>query len=202
MLVQSSHGPTDYMSTREFTSGIPRANYSPRYIGWPVIIRNNKLTADRRFLVGITLLDTRWRSSLATANTDSTRALDRLFQLVLLNLSDRTSVQPYALSLSLTHTHTLSLSLSLSLFSTQTNNILRNVVTIEPPRGCIDSWETLVEGRSIKKWEREVFANTKCLILCRRNSIIIFSEFYRNVTTVHIWYDVSERLNIKSYKDI
>jgi len=107
-----------------------------------------------------------------------------------------------ALSLSHTHTHTLSLSLSLSLFSTQTNNILRNVVTIEPPRGCIDSWETLVEGRSIKKWEREVFANTKCLILCRRNSIIIFSEFYRNVTTVHIWYDVSERLNIKSYKDI
>lgn len=43
--VQSTRGPTDYMSTRESRVRTVRFDIS---VG-PVIIRNNKLTADRRF---------------------------------------------------------------------------------------------------------------------------------------------------------
>lgn len=120
MPVQSTRADQRIMCLRGNSHRESRANHSPRYIGWPVIIRNNKLTADRPFSVGITLLDTRWRFSLATANTNSTRALDRLFQLALLNLSDRTAVQAYALFLS------FFFSRFFLLFSTRTNNISCN----------------------------------------------------------------------------
>lgn len=159
--VQSTRADQRIICLRGNSPRESRANRSPRYIGWPVIIRNNKLTADRPFPVGIALLDTRWRFSLATANTNSTRALDRLFQLDLLNLSDRTAVQPYALSFSLFLSF-----LREPIISRGT------VVTIEPPRGYSDPWETQGWGKAIDRKVRtwNASANTKRLILYGRNS--------------------------------